>query len=293
LVIKLVGVVVAWLLAIGITFSGAAERMPICVSIPPQKYFVEKIGGDLVEVSVIVQPGANPHNYEPRPTQMVSLAKARAYFAIGITFESSWLKKISATNRKMAIYHTEEGVDLMPMDAHYHSHEADRDEHRGGAADPHIWLSPPEVKIQAANILRALKKMDSPNSAQYEANYRGFLQEIESLDAELRMVFAGTRGMKFMVYHPAWGYFARAYGLKQVPVELEGKEPKPSPLRELIGYARKEGIRVLFVQPQFSTKSAETIAGAIGGQVVFADPLGFDWARDLREIAEKFRSALK
>jgi zinc transport system substrate-binding protein len=282
--------------------SSGAEPLPVFVSILPQKYFVEKIGNGLVDVSVMASPGSNPHVYEPKPNQMVRLSKARIYFAIGITFEDAWLGKFAAINAKMRIVHTEAGIEKIPMLSHY-PHEVledegeqkakDEQEDEHGTMDPHVWLSPPEVKIIAKNILKALQETDPTNSSIYEENTMRFLKEIERLDSELRSIFVGKKGMKFMVFHPSWGYFARAYGLEQVPIEIEGKEPKPAQLKKIIEYARKERIHVIFVQPQFSTKSAETIAKAIGGQVVFADPLSLDWGKNLRDLAEKFKAALR
>lgn len=265
--------------------------LSVFVSIHPQKYFVEKIGGSLVHVSVMVPPGANPHFYEPKPGQMAALAKTKIYFAVGVPFEDAWLPRLSAINSEMNIVHTEEGIQKIAMESH-HLEEGAQGEHQG-IKDPHVWLSPPEVKIQTQNILRALQEVDPANRIVYEQNFRAFEKEIDHLDKELRELFSGKQGMKFMVFHPSWGYFARAYGLEQVPVELEGKEPKPGQLRALIESAKKDGIRVIFVQPQFSTRSAEIIAKAIGGQVVLADPLSSDWSNNLRDVAEKFEAALK
>jgi zinc transport system substrate-binding protein len=268
--------------------------LPVCVSILPQKYFVEKIGGSLVHVSVMVPPGANPHLYEPKPGQMAALEKMKIYFAIGVTFEDAWLPRFAAINPKMKIVHTEEGIQKIAMETHPPGEKGTGEPHdHQGTKDPHVWLSPPEVKIQARNILRALQEVDPSNKAVYEQNFEAFEKEIDALDEELRKIFAGKRGMKFMVFHPSWGYFARAYGLTQVPVELEGKEPKPGQLKALIELARRDGIKVIFVQPQFSARSAEIIAKAIDGQVVYADPLSPDWSSNLRHQAEKFKAALR
>lgn len=283
--------------------SFAGEPIPVFVSIPPQKYFVEKIGGSLVHVSVMVPPGANPHIYEPRPSQMTALSKSRIYFAIGVTFETVWLPKFAKLNPQMRIVHTDKGIDKMAMVAHddpeeekpdKHGHRSKRAHHEDarGALDPHVWVAPPEVKIIARNILEALVELDPSNSGTYQSRYEVFLTEIDKLDQDLREVFKDKKGLKFMVYHPAWGYLARAYGLEQVSVELEGKEPKPEQLKTLIEESRKQGIRVIFVQPQFSTKSAETLAKAIGGEVIFADNLREDWEKNLRVQAEKFEQAL-
>ena len=282
--------------------SWAGEPIPVFVSIPPQKYFVEKIGGNLVQVSVMVPPGANPHIYEPRPTQMTALSKSKIYFTIGVTFETVWLPKFADLNPKMRIVHCDKGIDKMAMVAHYHEEEEGAGDHERenhgqreqapGTLDPHVWTAPPEVRIIARNIQEALGETDPSNSRIYQSNLETFLEEINRLDKDLMEIFKDKKGLKFMVYHPAWGYFARAYGLEQIPVEIEGKEPKPEQLKSLITQSKKDGIKVIFVQPQFSMKSAEIIAKAIGGQVIAADNLREDWERNLRVQAQKFKQAL-
>ncbi len=323
----------------------AADKLPVFVSIVPQKYFVQQIGKDLVDVHVMVNPGADPHTYEPKPKQMVAISKAKLYFAVGIEFEEANLNKITATNPNLKVIHTDHGIDKLAMEAHHHhdeehaeehhdtdhheadhdhekdehhedaehdhheeaehdhheeaehdhhaeaKHDKDHDEHAG--LDPHIWLSPPLVKIQARTILAALQEADPVHQSVYEANFDAFAAQIDQLDADLKQIFKGKTGLQFMVFHPSWGYFAHAYGLKQVPIEIEGKDPKPAQLKELIEHARENGIKVVFVQPQFSTQSAEVVAREIGGQVAFADPLAEDWMANVREVANKFQSALK
>jgi zinc transport system substrate-binding protein len=181
------------------------------------------------------------------------------------------------------------------MGQHHAGSELGRFEadHTHGEPDPHIWLSPPLVMIQVRRILTALQAVDPAHRTDYEANYKGFILELVDLDAELRNTFVGHQGLKFLVFHPSWGYFAQAYGLQQLPVEAEGKDPKPAQLTEIIEYARRRNIRVVFVQPQFSTKSAAMIAKAIGAEIVFADPLAEDWAVNLRHQARKFKNAMK
>jgi zinc transport system substrate-binding protein len=298
--------------AAGLALAG--EKVPVFVSIAPQKYFVQQIGKELVDIQVMVQPGASPHTYEPKPTQMIALSEAKIYFAVGDAFEKVWLKKFAAANPNMKVVHTDHGIRKLSMAAHHHhdAKEANRhkkkEKHRhdakakhaqddrhdeDGGLDPHIWLSPPLVKIQAESIMSALCEIDPSHRAVYEANHRRFVSRIDELDAEFKAMFAGKKGFGFMVFHPAWGYFADAYGLEQVPVEIEGKEPKPAQLKELIDHAREKGINVVFVQPQFSSKSAELIAKEIGGQVAFADPLAEDWTANLRAVGEKFKAALK
>ena len=265
--------------------------LKLFVSIVPQKYFVEKIGGDLVDVSVMVLPGASPATYEPRPQQMVAFTRSKIYFAIGVPFENAWLKKLASVNPKMIIVHTEDGIEKIPMETY---HQYDEEGHHHRIKDPHVWLSPPLVMIQARNILDALLKVAPAHRAVFEANYKTFISELVDLDLKIMDVFAGkSEEPKFMVYHPAWGYFAKAYGVKQIPVEIEGKQPTAKQLKNLINLARKKGVKVIFLQPQFSTRSAKTIAESIGGQIMFADPLELNWAENLLEVAEKFEAALK
>jgi zinc transport system substrate-binding protein len=273
----------------------AADKTTVFVSIVPQKFFVEQIAKDLVDVQVMVEPGANPHIYEPKPAQMAAISKAKIYFAIGVTFEETWLKKLASINPKMRIVHTEHGIQKMPMASHHHDEEKDhkKESHDHGVLDPHVWLSPPLVMVQARNILTALQEVDSAHHSVYEANYKAFITMLVELDGELRGILTGKRGLQFIVFHPAWGYFAHAYGLKQVPIEIEGKEPKPAQLKELIEHAQKHQIKVVFVQPQFSSKSAEQVAKEIGGQVAFVDPLALNWAENLREVGTKFKAVLK
>lgn len=288
--------IVACLVCAKMTY--AADPLRVFVSIPPQKYFVEKIGGNRVSVSIMVTPGSNPHNYEPRPNQMTALSKATIYFAIGIAFEDAWLSRFSDINPKMRIVHTEEGIEKISMAPHEHHHVGDGEngsthKHDQEAKDPHVWLSPMNGLIMARNILKGLQDQDPSTSQTYADNYKGLAGEIEHLDGELKSLFENKKGMKFMVFHPAWGYFAKAYGLVQVPIEVEGKEPKPAQLNELIKLAKKEKITVIFAQPQFSTRSAETIAKQIGGRVVMADDLALDWEENLRNQARGFLSVLK
>lgn len=267
---------------------GSESRVSAFVSIIPQKFFVEKIGGDHVTVTAMVQPGANPATYEPRPSQMAALATARLFFAIGVPFENAWMQRIAAANPRMKIVLTQQGIEKMPMAA-FHN---DQRRHRG-TLDPHIWLSPRLVKVQAGHIARALSEADPLHRAQYKENYHRFIRELDSLDADLRHIFAGRQGLEFMVFHPSWGYFAHDYGLRQVPVEIEGKTPKPTQLKQLIEHARKRSIRLIFVQPQFSRKSAELIARAIGARIVEVDPLAADWEQNLRRCAAAIEKALK
>ncbi len=313
--------IIPLLLFLGLTAQPAqAAPLNVTVSIVPQKYVVEKIGGDAVHCTVMVQPGASPATYEPKPGQMSALSKSSIYFAIGVPFESAWLSRIAAANPSMKVVHMEKSIKKVPMAAHHHhEHGEDHDhgehhddhgamndhaehhdhgehhehgEHAHGPLDPHVWTTPGLMRILAENTFNTLMKEDPVHVPVYIANMEKFTHEIDALDADLKAIFAPLpRPARFMVYHPAWGYFAREYGLIQVPVELEGKEPGPRELSNLIRMAKKDNIHVVFVQPQFSRRSAEVIAKAINGRVQPANPLAEDWEQNLRNVAKAFRSA--
>ena len=306
--------------------AGAAKPL-VVVSIVPQQTFVQRLAGDLVEVAVMVPPGASPATYEPRPRQMADLSRAEVYFAIGVPFEAAWLPRFTAANPRMRIVHTDAGVPKRQMGGHAehgghghvcqghdhghghseghghaeehhegHGHAEDRHEGHGhdhDGDDPHIWLAPELVKIQAATIAQTLAELDPSNAKIYAANLTSVQAELDALNVELAATLAPAKGREFMVFHPAWGYFADAYGLIEVAIEHEGKEPGPAELQKLIDRARGKGIQAIFVQPQFSRRAAETIAREIGAQVVVADPLAADWAVNLRQVAESFAAAAR
>jgi zinc transport system substrate-binding protein len=263
------------------------------VSILPQAYFVERVGGVQVDVSVLVGPGYSPATYEPTPRQMAELGKAKLYFRIGVPFENVWMMRIGRTNPHMRVIDTRRGIELRPMNA-YHSGKAKQHQpYSKGMKDPHIWLSLGLVKVQAQNIYHALISEDPAHKTYYEGNLRAFHHDLDRVDAEIRGVLKNLKTRKFMAFHPAWGYFAGDYGLEQIPVEIEGKEPSARALVGLIKRGKQEGIKVVFVQAQFSTKNAETVARAIGGRIVQIDPLAKDYLKNMKNIAETFRKVIQ
>jgi zinc transport system substrate-binding protein len=285
-------------------FCAAIDKPTVFVSIVPQKFFVQQISKGLVDVEVMVQPGASPVTYEPKPSQMAKLSSASAYFAIGVPFEQAWLGKISAVSPEMEIVQTDRGIEKIAMAQHHHEGEVDGKQQHGEGRngktlsertilDPHIWLSPVLVKKQLAVILEGLTSIAPQFQTDFETNYRVFQEKIDALELELRSNLQGSKGMRFMVFHPSWGYFAKEYGLEQVPIEIEGKAPKPAQLGELIRHARENGISIIFAQPQFSQKNAQVVAREIDGKVIFVDPLAEDWLANLRDVAEKFKLAVK
>jgi zinc transport system substrate-binding protein len=266
----------------------APARIGVFVSVLPQAYFVERIGTDHVTVDVLVGPGQSPHTFEPTPRQMARLGKARVFFTIGVPFENTLLPKISRSFQDLLIVDTREGVEFLPLARHddHGPPGVHGQEQAQGAPDPHIWLDPGRVKVQARIICRTLVRMDPANRCSYEQNLEAFLVDLDRLDGDLRTIFAPLKGSRVYVFHPAFGYLADAYGFVQVPVEFGGKEPSARQLAILVRQAREDGVRVIFVQPQFSRKNAQAIARDIGGTVVPIDPLPRDYIREMRGMAE-------
>jgi zinc transport system substrate-binding protein len=272
----------------------SSKKFQITVSILPQKYFVERIAGDGVnidfDIHVMIPPGHSPHTYAPTPRQMKDLSYCKLYFRIGyIPFETTWMKNIAANNPQMKIIDTSVGVDL--IEAREDEDELHQGHHHAGI-EPHIWLSPRAVKIQAKHILDALIEIDRENQESYKENYRLFLLDIDQLDREIRSLLEKSGGRKFMVFHPAWSYLARDYGLEQLAIEEEGKAPNPGNLKKIIDIARRENILIIFVQQQVDTHSASAVAAEIGGRVVKLDPLAPDWLDNMKGIAEKISESV-
>jgi zinc transport system substrate-binding protein len=320
-------VIVASLITVYVLFSFRASppastgKVAVFTSILPQEYFVERIGGERVEVEALVKPGSSPATYEPTPRQMAALSEARLYFRIGVPFENALLPNIEETMKGLRIVDTRKGITLRAMKAHHHHgeqedasgdhregehEEEDHDGHEhheghgegedhqhDGGNDPHIWLNPRLVKLQAQTIAEALIEIDPGGKDVYKSNLAAFLKDLDVLDANLAEALAPVKGKTFLVFHPAWGYFADAYGLEQEPIEIEGKEPSAMQLARIIEEAKEEGVRVIFVQPQFSQASAKQIAEAIGGAVVPIDPLARDYITNLEAVATKVGALLE
>lgn len=250
------------------------EKPMVVVTILPQAEFVKKVGGDRVDVTVMVPPGANVHIYEPTPSQMTILAKAAMYAKVGsgIEFELTWMEKLRAVNKEMLVVDSSAGVSLQEVTGEVDSSEI----------DPHIWMSPGNVAVMVQNIYEGLVIIDAANKAYYEQHRDAYLQELSRLDQEIRDSLSGVPDRTFMVYHPSLGYFAREYGLTMLSIENEGKEPTAAGMARMIAQAKERNITVIFAEPQFNPQSAKVIADAIGGRVVFIDPLAGDYVANMR-----------
>ena len=275
------------------TQTKTKEILDITVSIVPQEYFVRKIGGDRVKINVMVKSGADFHNYEPKPKQLQALSDAQAYITIGIPFERAWINKISGANTQLQIIDSAKGIKRLPMiDNHEHHHDQSKSENAIETLDPHIWLSPTLAKIQAKNIYQGLTRLDPNYQVKYLENLEMFLQEIEQLGGQIKENLRQIKNRKFIVFHPAWGYFANEYDLTQIPVEVGGQGPSPAELGELVREAKEEKIKVIFAQPELNTNPAKIIAKEINGEVLLISPLAPNWSKNLLKFSKTLSNVL-
>lgn len=263
-----------------------SEQVMVATTIAPLGDFVKAVGGERVSVSVLVPPGAEPHTFEPTPSQIRQVADADIYFKNGVGLES-WMDNILKVNPQMLVVDTSKGINLISDS--YETTNA------GGfnATDMHIWLSPRNAMIQVQNICDGLIEVDPAGRDYYINNRDNYIAKLKELDAYLNATFAETTKKKFIVLHPAWIYFARDYGLEQIAIEEEEKEPGPRYMAEVVNVARANNITTVFVEPQYNPKLAEVIAKEIDGSVVSIDDLAPNYIDNLKTVGEKIAESLK
>jgi len=258
----------------------------VFVSILPQAYFVKRIGGPSVAVEVLVGPGRSPATYQPTSKQMAKLARAQLYFRAGVPFEKTLLKKIEALHKKIKI------VDTGQPSA-FHRAGSSQPAHCGSeATDPHSWLDPRWAGKQAAIISRELSRLAPAQATRYSINLARLSSDLRRIEARISRLLSPLKGAKFFVYHPAYGHFAERFGLKQVAIERGGHQPGARHLAALITTAKKLRAKDIFVQPQFSRRTAKTIARTLGGRVVRLDPLARDYMKNLIKMANQIKRSL-
>jgi zinc transport system substrate-binding protein len=258
----------------------------ITVSIAPYKYFIDKIAGDEYSVNIMVPAGADPHSYEPFPEQISKLVKSIAYVSNGfLGFEMNWLDRFYEANPTMKKLSLGDKIEPLTSSGHHHDGHSEN-------ADPHYWVSPGCALIIATSVRDFLSELNPPGKEKYAANFKLLAVEIQKLDEKSKDYFSDSQKKSFMIYHPNLGYIARDYGLEEIPVEFDGKEPTPLRLRELIDRARKDHIKTIFVQREYDTKNAQAIATEIGASLVIIDPLSEDWQRSTTDIIEALHKSL-
>ncbi len=277
------------LLVVGTAVS--AEPVSVTVTILPQKYLVQRLGGEYVRVSVLVGPGQSPETFEPLPRQMALLSRSALFYRIGVPFEDAWIDTIKSTNPQIVLLDARQGITLREMEpAGGHHHDYDH-HHAAERGDPHIWLDPANVRIMIGHLRDQLIALDPLHASVYRENHARLHQELLALEQEIRDLLEPLKGRRFMVFHPSWGYFADAFGLQQLPIESEGKEAGARTLKRLIEQARAEQIRVIFVQRQFSQSQAAALASDMGARLVSLDPLAESYMENLRQVAQAISEA--
>ena len=273
----------------------SASTLQVTVSIPPQAWLVNRLGGEWVSVQAMMTPADDPHTYEPQPAQMAAMAESDLYMTIGVEFEEAWLPRFTNANSRMRVVDSAAGIDRLPLPEFYETSEVTEPDHEDehGGADPHIWLSPERMKQVAANMAAALAEADPEHAADYQANLEALLAEIDQTDAEVSAVLAGISRDHFMIVHPALGYFADEYGLTMLALEAGGQEPGPEQMAILLDLARQYQVTALFVQTRTDTRQAHAIAEQLGLELVSIDPMPENWPEGMMAIAEALAGALK
>lgn len=259
------------------------DKIDLFTSIPPIAFFVEKIGGEAVNVHSLIGENENPHTYAPKPRGIVELGKSRMIFTINMPFEKSLIDKLKRLKSGPKIIDLTKNVKFRSMACAHDSHQCNHT----NKTDPHIWFGPEQIRVIVANIANALT-INSPNKKElFKKNLKSFLEELDKLDANFAKLLLPYKGTKILVFHPSFGYLTDAYALKQEAVEIEGKSPSPRQIIKLIREAKKENIKTIFVQPQFDTKAAANIAKAINGEVVHINPMKRDVFQNMKYMVEQ------
>ncbi|HEB9432915.1 TPA: zinc ABC transporter substrate-binding protein [Campylobacter coli] len=269
----------------------------ISVSIPPQAFFVEKIAKDSVEINILIPPNSDEHTMEFKPQVLKKLEQSKIYFLADLELEKILGEKFKSVLKNVKIVNINEGIHLFEG-GHDHEHEHDHDGHHAeeehdGHNDPHVWLDPVLVKKLAQNITQALVQSFPKNKEFYEANLANFLKELDQMDAQIAEELKNIKRNEFIVYHPSWAYLAKRYNLVQIPVEIDGKEPKSKDLQNLIKLAKEKDIRIIFVQPGFPENSAKVLAKELNAQIVSINHLARNWDEELLKSIQALSLALQ
>ena len=264
--------------------AGAAEKPVVFVSIPPQAWLVKRLAGETVEVQTLLTPGANPHTFEPGARQVKKLAEASLYLTLGIPFEAPLVGRAGKLNAALKVVGMDAGI--VKIGVHDHGHPAEHDGCSTGG-DPHIWLSPRLLCAMASNTVAALEQVLPTQREALSANLNRTVSEIGGTERAVRDAVQKLKVKTWVAYHPSWRYFAADYGLALLVIEEDGKAPSARHLAEVIGAARTAGTKVVFAEPQYDKRSAQTLADQIGARLETIDPLQEDWAALMREAAAK------
>lgn len=255
----------------------------LSVSIEPQKFFLDTLVRDKYEIYTVIPSGSNPETFDPSPSQMVKVGKSKAYYQIGkLGLENTWLNNIKYNNPDMVIVDCSQGIDVLED----HHEQGDINGHSHPNGDPHIWSSTKTALIVAKNMYNSLILLDKGNQELYLDNFINLERRINRTDSIIKTYLANAPSKSFIIYHPALSYFSNEYGLNQLTIEVDGKAPTPKQLSQLIQRAKKENVKVIFVQAEFDQKNAEVIAEETGAKIVPFNPLSYNWDKEMINIAK-------
>ncbi len=275
-----------------------SSKESIFVSILPQKYFADRIVGDLFDVEVMVAPGSNPATYEPTPRQMSKLGRSKLFYAIGVPFEQAWIPKIQKNYPELFIEDTSVSIRKRPMDEsasiteeeHHDIHEQDGHHehghiHKPGSRDPHVWLDPEYAKVISRTMFQSLSNKYPEHNAEFKSNYDLLVKDLDSLSNDLAEVLDGVESRNLLVFHPSWGYLADRYGFRQIPIEIDNRNPTAKETAQTVEFAKHKEIKYIFINSQVDSSQAEKIAEEIGAKVISIDPLAYDYIDNLKKVA--------
>ena len=265
---------------------GVSVAQDVFVSIPPQAFLVKWLAGDVVQVEVLLPPGASPATYEPTPKQMAALDRSQLFLQIGTPFEGPVLAKIADLMPELRVVDCRIGVELEPIGGGGHDHGS-------GLLDPHIWLDPQRMKTVADTTAKALHDLLPDQSLAIDERLAALHKALDDTDARVAEILAPLAGHTLLVFHPAYGYFTRRYGLFQRAVEVDGKAPSARRLATVVDEIRQQPVPALFAQPQFSRSAAERVAKALDCKLVELDPLAGDYLANLENMAKRIAEALR
>ena len=268
------------------------EHITVAVSLQPYATIVKMVGGSRVNVVTLLPPEADPHNYEPKPAIIKAFSLAQVYFTDGSGLDKAWMSRFLGANKKVEVVDISKNIKWMEFDHEGHGAHQHQEEHE---IDPHIWTSPARVKYLAQNIYEYLVKIDPEHTQYYMYRIQNTQDNLEKAERQINeaVIHMPPKSRSFIVFHPSYGYFAHDYKLKQYAIEVDGKEPKPRDLAKLIQMGRKNNVKIVFVQPQFSKRAAQTIAKDLGAIIVETDPLSADFMGNIKKLVDAIREASK
>ncbi len=266
--------------------ESAGQSQPVVyASVPPQADIIRRIAGDFLDARSIIQPGQDAHTFDPSPREVQRLASARAIFRTGLEFEDAILTSLQRTSRNLQVVDLRQGITMRQLEAHWHDPSVPH-AHAEGNPDPHIWLGPREVAVQAGTIRSALLELFPEHRSSIEQGYAGFMDELSRITNQLDELLGGLSGKAVLVYHPAFGYLTDTYGIQQLAIEAGGREPSPRLLQQTIEKALAAGVQIIFTQPEYEQTAARAVARAIGAEIVVVTDLDENWSDLMLSIGQ-------